>query len=67
VLGGARAVGSLLVAAPGPDGLGYEPVVGDGVALLPLAGPGVLVSALADDAVTLRRRLTVPATVARSR
>jgi urease accessory protein len=58
VLGGARAVGSLLVAAPGPDGLGYEPVGGDGVALLPLAGPGVLVSALADDAVTLRRRLT---------
>jgi urease accessory protein len=57
VLGGARAVGSLLVAAPGPAGLGREPAVGDGVALLPLAGPGVLVSALADDAVTLRRRL----------
>jgi urease accessory protein len=60
VLGGARAVGSLLVAAPGPDGLGYAPMVEDGVALLPLAGPGVLVSALADDAVTLRRRLTAP-------
>jgi urease accessory protein len=27
------------------------------VAVLPLAGPGVLVTALADDAVTLRRRL----------
>ena len=32
-------------------------VVADGVAVLPLAGPGVLVSALAGDAVELRRRL----------
>jgi urease accessory protein len=30
---------------------------GPGVAVMPLAGPGVLVTALADDAVTLRRRL----------
>ncbi len=29
-----------------------------GVAVMPLAGPGVLVTALADDAVTLRRRLS---------
>lgn len=59
VLAGARAVGSVLVAGPLP---GLEPVtgsgsVGAGVALLPLAGPGVLVSALADDALMLRRRL----------
>ncbi|MEU7740461.1 urease accessory protein UreD [Nonomuraea sp. NPDC049158] len=32
-------------------------VVAEGVAVLPLAGPGVLVSALAADAVALRRRL----------
>ncbi|MBE1562351.1 urease accessory protein UreD [Nonomuraea africana] len=32
-------------------------VVAEGVAVLPLAGPGVLVSALAADAVELRRRL----------
>ncbi|MEU7897566.1 urease accessory protein UreD [Nonomuraea sp. NPDC049152] len=32
-------------------------VVGEGVAVLPLAGPGTLVSALAADAVELRRRL----------
>jgi urease accessory protein len=30
------------------------------VAVMPLAGPGVLVTALADDAVTLRRRLAGP-------
>jgi urease accessory protein len=57
VLGGARAVGSLLVAGPGPAGLGASAAVADGVAVLPLAGPGVLVTALADDAVSLRRRL----------
>ncbi|WP_433511051.1 urease accessory protein UreD [Nonomuraea sp. CA-143628] len=34
-----------------------EAVVAEGVAVLPLAGPGVLVSALAADAVALRRRL----------
>jgi urease accessory protein len=57
VLGGARAVGSLLIAGPGPAGLGASATVTGGVAVLPLAGPGVLVTALADDAVTLRRRL----------
>ncbi|WP_242424129.1 urease accessory protein UreD, partial [Frankia sp. EI5c] len=57
VLAGARAVGSVLIAGPAisPDPVGSS--VGDGVALLPLAGAGVLVSALADGAVTLRRRL----------
>jgi urease accessory protein len=59
VLDGARAIGSLLVARAGaPAGLGAVPVSRDRSALLPLAGPGVLISALADDAVTLRRSLT---------
>lgn len=78
LLGAARCVGSLLIAAPpGPaDGgrdaasalAGVTAAVsaaasraggGDsgGAAVLPLAGPGVLVTALAPDAVTLRRRL----------
>jgi urease accessory protein len=93
LIGSARAVGSLLVAAPpavsqdpGPSrplrgdlrgtsagtdsmaavgGLGFEPAVfpaADGVmpggaAVLPLAGPGVLITALAQDAVSLRRLL----------
>lgn len=70
LLGGARAVGSLLTAAPaGPDGAGpaglgmaaaaspAHPGDPGGVAVLPLAGPGVLVSAVALDAVTLRRQL----------
>ncbi|WP_261553882.1 urease accessory protein UreD [Frankia tisae] len=57
-LGGARAVGSLLVAGPEWAGPGPEPTVAAGVSRLPLTGPGYLVSALADDAVTLRRRLT---------
>ncbi|EIV93816.1 urease accessory protein UreD [Frankia sp. QA3] len=57
-LGGARAVGSLLVAGPEWAGPGPEAAVAEGVGLLPLTGPGYLVSALADDAVTLRRRLT---------
>ncbi|MCM3923803.1 urease accessory protein UreD [Frankia sp. AiPs1] len=65
-LGGARAVGSLLVAGPewAEAGAGPEAAVADGVARLPLAGPGYLVSALADDAVTLRRRLTAMADLA---
>ncbi|WP_163554485.1 urease accessory protein UreD [Candidatus Frankia alpina] len=57
-LGGARAVGSLLVAGPEWAGPGPQPAVAEGVGRLPLTGPGYLVSALADDAVTLRRRLT---------
>lgn len=57
VLAGARAVGSVLLAGPltGLDALASP--VGEGVALMPLRGPGVLVSALADDGLTLRRRL----------
>ncbi len=59
-LGGARAVGSLLVVGPewAEAGAGADAAVAEGVARLPLTGPGYLVSALADDAVTLRRRLT---------
>jgi urease accessory protein len=106
LLGSARAVGSLLIAAPpaevaataglgiappvsrkgaaadpgrlagivdgarppGPAGLGVAPSVSPadpvtdghmagGSAVLPLAGPGVLITALAPDAVTLRRHL----------
>ncbi|ABD10214.1 urease accessory protein UreH [Frankia casuarinae] len=81
LLGSARALGSLLVAGPDPVGSpaarresvpakraesGAQAAVADGVALLPLAGPGYLISALAENAVTLRRRLEqgpAPATV----
>ncbi|UUU35474.1 urease accessory protein UreD [Streptomyces sp. CA-210063] len=58
VLGGYRAMGQLLVVrpefaekAPGPR------VWGESAALTPLAGPAVLVSALAPDALRLRRVL----------
>jgi urease accessory protein len=58
VLNGHRAAGTLLNVNPSADAapagnIGYD----EGVAVLPLAGPGVLVTALAHDAVTLRRRL----------
>jgi urease accessory protein len=74
VYGDARCVGSVLVAGPdhdagavrrgNPGGGGDEKaehraVIGEGWAALPLAGPGVLVSALAPDAVELRRRLAL--------
>lgn len=59
VLAGHRAVGNLLRAGPAmpTDDAAYADAT---VAVMPLAGPGVLVTALADDAVTLRRRLTPP-------
>ncbi|MER6349845.1 urease accessory protein UreD [Streptomyces sp. NPDC001595] len=57
-LGGHRAVGQLVVA--GPE-FGAQPVaartLGEGAALMPLAGPAVLVSAVAPDALRLRRLL----------
>jgi urease accessory protein len=65
VLSGHRAVGSLLhVGSVGGTGGGTEGGAGAGRAtperaVMPLAGPGVLVTALADDAVALRRRLDV--------
>ncbi len=57
-----RAVGSLLLAGEGADGSGTEGGARVGRAtperaVMPLIGPGVLVTALADDAVALRRRL----------
>ncbi len=67
VLSGHRAVGNLLLAGPpsgtpasttGPAGSSAAPQAdGPTVAVMPLAGPGVLVTALANDAVTLRKRL----------
>ncbi len=63
ILGDARTVGSLLIAGPGPDGLGLPAGSAgtDTFTVLPLAGPGVLVSALAPDTVTLRRFLNAGA------
>ncbi|WP_061294490.1 urease accessory protein UreD [Herbidospora cretacea] len=71
VFGTARCVGSTLIAAPRSHGTSpaetgvaepksepREAEVAEGVAVLPLAGPGTLVSALAGDAVELRRRLS---------
>nr|WP_063745333.1 urease accessory protein UreD [Parafrankia sp. EUN1f] len=59
VLAGARAVGSVLVAGPATsfEALADSGAVAEGAAAMRLVGPGALVSALADDAVTLRRRL----------
>lgn len=62
VLAGHRAVGTLL-RVNGPE-TAEIPVAGvpvsgtPEVAVMPLAGPGVLITALAHDAVSLRRRLT---------
>ncbi len=56
--GGARCTGSLLVVDPGWAGSPPGPVVLDGAAaVLPLAGPAVQVTALAADALSLRRLL----------
>jgi urease accessory protein len=55
VLSGHRAVGNLLRVGNGENGIRASGAAD--VAVMPLAGPGVLVTALADDAVTLRRRL----------
>jgi len=58
VLGGHRAVGQLVVVRPE---FGVEPmaarVLGEGAAVMPLTGPAVLVSAVATDALRLRRVL----------
>jgi urease accessory protein len=59
VLAGHRAVGTLLrVGAAETDETAVTAT--PEVAVMPLAGPGFLVTALAHDAVTLRRRLTAP-------
>lgn len=58
VLGGHRAVGQLVVARPEfAAGRPEARLLGDGVALVPLAGPAVLVTAVAADALRLRRAL----------
>ncbi|MDQ3679912.1 MAG: urease accessory protein UreD [Actinomycetota bacterium] len=58
VLGGSRAVGSVLVVDPAWAAGGPEPtVMSDTAAVLPLGGPAVVVTALAYDAVSLRARL----------
>jgi urease accessory protein len=76
ILAGHRAIGTLLhVNGPpgarparvdGPASVGGQATgepSGLTVAVMPLAGPGILVTALADDAVTLRRNLsTTPST-----
>jgi urease accessory protein len=57
VLAGHRAVGTLLLVSE--SGLAEIPALAaPEVAVMPLAGPGVLVTALAHDAVSLRRRLS---------
>jgi len=67
VLSGHRGVGTLLRVDPDlearPAGADDPAAAGERaptVGVLPLAGPGILVTALADDAVTLRRRLSAP-------
>jgi urease accessory protein len=66
LLAGHRGVGTLLIAGPGEPAdtlrrTGTWPAASEGaVAVMPLSGPGILVTALADDAVTLRRQLSLP-------
>jgi urease accessory protein len=58
VLGGHRALGQLVVVRPEfVERLPGPKVLGEAAALTPLAGPAVLVSALAPDALRLRRLL----------
>nr|WP_203615195.1 urease accessory protein UreD [Streptomyces sp. SID13726] len=58
VLGGQRAVGQLLVVRPEfVDEPVAAQVLDDGAALMPLAGPAALVSAVAPDALRLRKVL----------
>jgi urease accessory protein len=59
VLAGHRAVGTLLHVSE-PDTAGIPAQATPEVAVMRLPGPGILVTALAHDAVTLRRRLTSP-------
>ncbi|WP_411113980.1 urease accessory protein UreD [Streptomyces sp. 029-5] len=58
VLGGYRAVGQLLLAGPEFEEKPVEPrLLGDTAVLTPLAGPAALVTAVAPDALRLRRVL----------
>ncbi|MGW1160083.1 urease accessory protein UreD [Streptomyces sp. NPDC002513] len=59
VLAGHRALGQLVVVRPEFQRRPVAPqALGEGAALTPLAGPGALVTALAPDALRLRRTLT---------
>jgi urease accessory protein len=60
LLAGHRGIGTLLLAGAGARQQSPAAAASPEMAVMPLAGPGVLVTALADDAVTLRRRLTLP-------
>ncbi|GAA3089260.1 urease accessory protein UreD [Streptomyces rectiviolaceus] len=58
VLAGHRAIGQLVVVRPEFEHNRPEPtLLGDGAALTPLAGPAVLVTAVAPDALRIRRIL----------
>jgi urease accessory protein len=58
VLGGHRAVGQLLLVDPAFNDNPPEPaLLGDTAVLTPLAGPAVLITAVAPDALALRRLL----------
>ncbi|MET9790896.1 urease accessory protein UreD [Streptomyces canus] len=58
VLAGRRAIGQLLVVRPEfADGPVTAQVLGEGAAVVPLAGPAALVTAVAPDALLLRRVL----------
>jgi urease accessory protein len=59
VLAGHRAVGALLL-VNGPEAARIPALAAPEVAVMRLAGPGVLVTALAHDAVSLRRHLALP-------
>ncbi|MEN3306173.1 MAG: urease accessory protein [Micromonosporaceae bacterium] len=69
VLGGARAVGSLLVVSPSWAGAGKPAAqpLGPDAALLPLAGPAVLASATGADAHQVRVQLDAAQRVTRMR
>ncbi|MEX2587925.1 MAG: urease accessory protein UreD [Actinomycetota bacterium] len=57
-VGSAKAVGSLLVAAPHLAGQPAQPkILSQTAAIMPLAGPAALASALADDSLVLRTYL----------
>ena len=61
ILSGHRAVGAALLAGPAAIAR-TRASRGSWAAVMPLAGPGILVTALAHDAVTLRKRLACLAT-----
>jgi urease accessory protein len=63
VLGTATAAGSVILA--GPE-VSADVATDEGLAVLPLAGPGVLISALAADAIKLRKRLIRGESLAKS-